>query len=165
MRKRTKIVATLGPSTDDAETLGAMMEKGLDLARLNFSHGDQEQQKERLLRLREVAEKNGRVVGVIGDLQGPKIRIRRFENSSVKLRIGDCFFIDSSLGESEGNEAGVGVAYEDLHKDVAAGDVLLLTKPLGSGLVTTALKQQRAAASGTGERAGTSRHELWDRDG
>jgi pyruvate kinase len=126
MKRRTKIVATLGPSTDDVETLGAMMDAGLDLARLNFSHGDQEQQKERLILLREVAEKKGRVIGVIGDLQGPKIRIRRFENSSVKLRVGDSFFIDSLLGECEGNEKGVGVAYEDLHKDVDAGDVLLL---------------------------------------
>jgi pyruvate kinase len=126
MRKRTKIVATLGPSTDDPETLGAMMDAGLNLARLNFSHGDQEQQKKRLLGLREVAKKNGHVIGVIGDLQGPKIRVRKFENKSVKLRIGDSFFIDSALGEADGNEAGVGVAYEDLHKDVGAGDVLLL---------------------------------------
>lgn len=126
MRKRTKIVATLGPSTDDPETLRAMMDAGLNLARLNFSHGDQAQQRKRLTLLREVAKENGRIIGVIGDLQGPKIRVRRFENSSVKLRIGDSFFIDSSLGEREGNESGVGVAYENLHKDVKAGDVLLL---------------------------------------
>lgn len=126
MRKRTKIIATLGPSTDDPQTLGEMMDAGLDLARFNFSHGDQEQQKKRLLLLREVAKKNGRFIGVIGDLQGPKIRIRKFENSSVKLRVGDAFFIDSSLGASEGNKAGVGVAYESLHKDVSGGDVLLL---------------------------------------
>jgi len=126
MRKRTKIIATLGPSTDDPEILREMMDAGLNLARFNFSHGDQEQQKTRLLRLRDVARKNNRVIGVIGDLQGPKIRIRRFENSSVKLRAGDSFFIDSSLGECDGNEMGVGVAYQDLHNDVRKGDVLLL---------------------------------------
>jgi pyruvate kinase len=126
MRNRTKIVATLGPSTDDPDTLYDMMDAGLDVARLNFSHGDQEQQKKRLSVLREVAARNGRVIGVIGDLQGPKIRVRRFENSSVRLRVGDNFFIDSALGECEGNEKGVGVAYEDLHKDVNEGDVLLL---------------------------------------
>jgi len=126
MRKRTKIVATLGPSTDDPETLREMMDAGLDLARFNFSHGDQEQQKKRLLGLREVAEQNGRAIGVIGDLQGPKIRIRRFENSSIKLSIGDSFFIDSSLGECDGSETGVGVAYANLHKDVSKDDVLLL---------------------------------------
>lgn len=126
MRKRTKIVATLGPSTDDPETLRHMISAGLDVARLNFSHGDHEQQKLRLSRLREVAAHSNRFIGVIGDLQGPKIRIRRFKNSSVKLRVGDSFFIDSSLGASEGDQNGVGVAYEDLHKDVDAGDVLLL---------------------------------------
>ncbi len=126
MRKRTKIVATLGPSTDDPETLRKMMDAGLNLARFNFSHGDQEQQKKRLLGLRDVADRNGYVIGVIGDLQGPKIRVRRFQKSSVILRVGDGFYIDSSLGECDGNEKGVGVAYENLHKDVGKGDVLLL---------------------------------------
>ncbi len=126
MRRRTKIIATLGPATDDLATLGDMMEAGLNLARFNFSHGDQAQQKERLLRLREVAEKSGCVIGVIGDLQGPKIRIRRFENNSVILNVGDRFFIDASIGESDGNQDGVGVAYEDLHKDVNQNDILLL---------------------------------------
>jgi len=102
------------------------MDAGLNLARFNFSHGDQAQQKKRLLRLREVAEKNGCVIGVIGDLQGPKIRIRRFENNSVILNVGDKFFIDASIGESDGNQDGVGVAYEDLHKDVNQNDILLL---------------------------------------
>lgn len=126
MRKRTKIVATLGPSTDDPEILGKMMRAGLDVARLNFSHGDLDQQSMRLAGLRKVAEENGRFIGVIGDLQGPKIRVRRFQNSSVKLDIGDKFFLDSSLGDCDGDVNGVGVAYENLHKDVAKGDVLLL---------------------------------------
>jgi pyruvate kinase len=126
MRKRTKIVATLGPSTDDPKILEKMMVAGLNVARFNFSHGDQAEQKERLLRLRDVAQKNDRVIGVIGDLQGPKIRIRRFENNSVTLGVGENFFIDSALGESEGNQSGVGVAYKNLHNDVGKGDVLLL---------------------------------------
>jgi pyruvate kinase len=126
MRKRTKIVATLGPSTDDPDVLREMMAAGLDVARFNFSHGDQEEQKKRLLKLREIAQSDDRVIGVIGDLQGPKIRVRRFENNSVTLTVGDHFFIDSSLGENEGNQSGVGVAYENLHNDVSEGDVLLL---------------------------------------
>lgn len=126
MRKRTKIVATLGPSTDDPQTLGEMMDAGLDLARFNFSHGDQVQQKKRLSLLREVATKNSRFIGVIGDLQGPKIRIRCFENSSVKLDAGDSFFIDATLAECAGNQQGVGVAYENLHNDVETDDILLL---------------------------------------
>ena len=126
MLRRTKIVATLGPSTDDPEILREMIEARLDVARLNFSHGDQAEQKERLLRLRKLAADAGRFVGVIGDLQGPKIRVRRFEHSSVSLSEGDSFFLDSSLGDREGSADGVGVAYDDLHEDVAAGDILLL---------------------------------------
>jgi pyruvate kinase len=126
MQRRTKIVATLGPSTDDPEILRELIEAGLDVARFNFSHGNQDEQKERLLRLRQVAADCGRFVGVIGDLQGPKIRVRRFENNSVKLKKGDNFFLDSALGELDGDSDGVGVAYGNLHKDVAAGDILLL---------------------------------------
>jgi pyruvate kinase len=126
MLRRTKIVATLGPSTDDPATLREVIEAGLDVARLNFSHGDLDEQRGRLEKLRRVAGECGRVVGVIGDLQGPKIRIKRFENSSVTLKKGDRFFLDSTLGELAGNIEGVGVAYEDLHKDVTAGDILLL---------------------------------------
>lgn len=99
---------------------------GLDVARLNFSHGDHNEQRTRLTRLREAATECGRVVGVIGDLQGPKIRVRRFENNSVTLVRGDRFFLDSSLGERDGNKDGVGVAYQNLHNDVNAGDILLL---------------------------------------
>lgn len=126
MRRRSKIVATLGPSTDDPETLRDMIEAGLDVARLNFSHGSPEDQKTRFLKLREAAKASGRFVGVIGDLQGPKIRVRRFKKSAVTLKKGNPFFLDSTLGELEGTKKGVGVAYDDLHKDVAAGDRLLL---------------------------------------
>jgi pyruvate kinase len=126
MLRRTKIVATLGPSTDDPDTLREVIEAGLDVARFNFSHGDQDEQRERLLNLRSVSAGCGRVIGVIGDLQGPKIRIKRFENSSVVLNKGDKFFLDPSLEEFAGNIEGVGVAYDDLHEDVSAGDILLL---------------------------------------
>jgi len=126
MRKRTKIVATLGPATDDTDVLASMIAAGLDVARLNFSHGNHEQQLARVASLRSVAEDCGRDIGIMGDLQGPKIRVRKFKNSSVTLTQGDEFFIDSSLGERDGNQDGVGVAYEDLHKDVVVGDVLLL---------------------------------------
>jgi pyruvate kinase len=126
MQRRTKIVATLGPSTDDAVRLRQMIEAGLDVARLNFSHGDQDEQRARFDLLRQTSMECGRFVGVIGDLQGPKIRVRRFENSSVKLRKGDAFFLDPALGENDGDNNGVGIAYENLHQDVTAGDILLL---------------------------------------
>ena len=126
MLRRTKIIATLGPATDDAKTLHEMINAGLDVARLNFSHGDHAEQKKRLELLRKVAADCGRFVGVIGDLQGPKIRIKRFENSRVSLAEGDRFFLDSSLDDNAGNNEGVGVAYSDLHTDVNTNDILLL---------------------------------------
>ena len=126
MLRRTKIVATLGPASDDPEILRDMIEGGLNVARLNFSHGSSDDLRARCELLRKVAADSNRVVGVIGDLQGPKIRVRRFRKSSVSLKKGNPFFLDPSLGDEEGTKKGVSVAYEDIHKDVAAGDVLLL---------------------------------------
>lgn len=126
MKRRTKIVVTLGPASDDPATLRDMIKAGLDVARLNFSHGNQDEQKARLERLREAAADCDDVVGVIGDLQGPKIRVRRFRKSNVTLKKGDAFFLDPALGELEGTRKGVGVAYDNLHNDVSPGDVLLL---------------------------------------
>lgn len=126
MKRRTKIVATLGPSTDDPETLCRMIDAGLDVARFNFSHGNQDEQKARLEMLRSAAAERGRFVGVIGDLQGPKIRVRRFRKTSVTLKKDHDFFLDPELGDAEGTKKGVGIAYENLHKDVAPGDALLL---------------------------------------
>ncbi len=126
MLRRTKIVATLGPATDDKKVLRKMIEAGLDVARINFSHGDSEKHRQRASMLREAASKCGRDVGVMGDLQGPKIRVRRFKDHSVKLEDGDTFFLDNEFDHENGTVAGVSVALDTLHKDVAAGDVLLL---------------------------------------
>ena len=76
--KRTKIIATLGPSTDDPEVLEGMIRAGVDVLRLNFSHGKEEDHRRRVLMARDVSARVGRDVAVIGDLQGPKIRIERF---------------------------------------------------------------------------------------
>jgi pyruvate kinase len=126
MLRRTKIVATLGPATDNPETLRNMIESGLNVARLNFSHGNPDDLRKRCELLRKTAADSDRVVGVIGDLQGPKIRVKRFRKSSATLKKGNSFFLDSTLGADEGSKKGVGVAYDDLHKDVSAGDTLLL---------------------------------------
>jgi pyruvate kinase len=126
MHRRTKIVATLGPATDRPETLLKMIDAGLDVARLNFSHGDADDHRGRAKALREAARKSGREVGLMGDLQGPKIRVKRFKDRSVELIDGQSFFLDSSLGLEEGTIDGVGVALETLHEDVVAGDTLLL---------------------------------------
>ena len=103
-----------------------MINAGLDVARFNFSHGDLDEQRSRLAGLRETARECGRFVGVIGDLQGPKIRVRRFRKSNATLKAGNAFFLDPELGEQDGTKKGVGVAYQNLHMDVSPGDTLLL---------------------------------------
>lgn len=126
MLRRTKIVATLGPATDNADTLREIIEAGLDVARINFSHGVADEHRRRATALRKLAAECGRDVGVMGDLQGPKIRVRRFRKHSVKLEEGADFFLDSSLGHEDGDRHGVSVALDSLHKDLVAGDILLL---------------------------------------
>jgi len=130
MQRRTKIVATLGPASDDVQILCKMIKAGLDVARLNFSHGDPDAHRQRADMLRSAAEICGREIGIMGDLQGPKIRIRRFKDHSVALATGAKFFLDSTLELMDGDENGVGVALESLHEDVTTGDILLLNDGL-----------------------------------
>jgi pyruvate kinase len=124
--RRTKIIATLGPSTDDPVKLERLFAAGADVVRLNFSHGDAETREMRARLVREVAAKAGRHVGLLGDLQGPKIRIRSFRDGGVDLAEGQAFFLDPALDARAGTAEGVGVAYEALPGDVSPGDVLLL---------------------------------------
>ena len=126
MLRRTKIVCTLGPATDSVADLGKLIAAGMDVARLNFSHGDHVDQKRRADNLREASSQAGRNIGLMGDLQGPKIRVQRFREGSVLLQEGKPFFLDTTLGMDEGSEAGVGVAYPSLAEDVSPGDTLLL---------------------------------------
>jgi pyruvate kinase len=109
-----------------------MIDAGMTVARLNFSHGDADDHRRRAAALREASRASGRDVGLLGDLQGPKIRVRRFADHSVVLRDGDSFFLDSALGLMDGNQEGVGVALETLHEDVQPEDVLLLN----DGMIT-----------------------------
>jgi pyruvate kinase len=109
-----------------------MIESGMTVARLNFSHGDADDHRRRAGTLREAANRVGRDIALLGDLQGPKIRIQRFENHSVSLSDGDAFYLDSALGLMDGNQEGVGVALETLHEDLKADDVLLLN----DGMIT-----------------------------
>jgi pyruvate kinase len=119
-------VATLGPATARPETLAEIIRAGLDVARLNFSHGSAAEMRERVAMLRRVAAEEGRYIGLLGDLQGPKIRIRRFQNGSEQLEPGADFFLDPDLDDDAGTDAGVGIAYEGLAADVTPGDMLLL---------------------------------------
>ncbi|MDR9480734.1 MAG: pyruvate kinase [Spiribacter sp.] len=130
MTRQTKIVATLGPATTDADSLQAIVEAGVDLVRMNLSHGNHDEHRERAGALREAAKKAGRVVGVLCDLQGPKIRIEQFVDGAVMLEDGAAFFLDPSLEGNAGTIEGVGVAYTGLPEDVNAGDILLLADGL-----------------------------------
>ena len=124
--KRTKILATLGPTTDDPEILEGMIRAGVDVVRINFSHGDVEDHRRRVAMVRQISQKVDKDVAVIGDLQGPKIRIDKFANGPVELKDGATFVLDASLGPDAGNADTVGVSYKSLPADVRPGDVLLL---------------------------------------
>jgi pyruvate kinase len=124
--RRTKIVATLGPATDDSAVLADMVRAGVDVVRLNFSHGAVADHARRVQLVRDAASQAGRYVGILGDLQGPKIRIDRFVSGKVHLADGAEFTLDASLAVDAGNDRSVGIAYKKLPTDVAVGDVLLL---------------------------------------
>ncbi|WP_172147353.1 MULTISPECIES: pyruvate kinase [Pseudomonas] len=126
MRRRTKIVATLGPATESPEAIEALVKAGVDVVRLNFSHGAAQEHIARAALVREMAHKHGRFVAVLADLQGPKIRIARFAEGKVQLSKGQAFVLDAGLDKSAGNAQAVGIDYEALISDSRPGDILLL---------------------------------------
>ena len=126
MQRRTKIVATLGPATSSAESIEQLIIAGVNVVRMNFSHGSPEDHKARAELVREFAQKHGRFVAILGDLQGPKIRISRFKNDKIELTAGQPFILDASLGRDEGDETKVGIDYKELVVDSRPGDILLL---------------------------------------
>ena len=124
--RRAKIVATVGPATDDLQVLTQMMHAGVDVVRLNASHGTVEDRRRRLGLVREAARRADRCIGVLLDLGGPKIRIEGFREGRVLLIEGAPFTLDTALDPKAGTVSSVGVAYKDLPRDVEAGDALLL---------------------------------------
>lgn len=124
--RRTKIVATLGPASDREGVLEAMLKAGVDVVRLNFSHGTADDHRRRLARVREIAAQLGRSVAALGDLQGPKIRVARFKEEAVYLEEGQPFVLDMAMDSDAGDIHGVGCDYKTLADDVTAGDRLLL---------------------------------------
>lgn len=126
MSRRTKILATLGPATDTTEMIEAIVRAGANVVRMNFSHGSAQDHIERAQRVRDVASKLGVYVGILGDLQGPKIRVSRFVEDSVILEKGQAFVLDAELDKFEGTNTSVGIDYKALPDDVANGDILLL---------------------------------------
>ncbi len=146
MSRRTKIVATLGPATDINNNLEKIISAGVNVVRLNFSHGSAQDHKLRAQQTRYIAKKLGLHVAILADLQGPKIRISTFKESKITLEVGAKFILDAEMGLGEGTINAVGIDYTALPKDVFPNDLLLLNDGLvqlsvdsidGSKVITT----------------------------
>ncbi|MGL5007841.1 MAG: pyruvate kinase [Plesiomonas sp.] len=124
--RRTKIVTTLGPATDRDNNLEKIIAAGANVVRLNFSHGTAEDHLARANKVRELAAKLGKHVAILGDLQGPKIRVSTFKEGKIFLNVGDKFLLDAELPKGEGDKEHVGIDYKGLPNDVVPGDILLL---------------------------------------
>ena len=129
MNRQTKIVATLGPASSSPEVLERMIRAGVDVVRLNFSHGKAQDHIDRAAMVREVARRVGKAVAVMADLQGPKIRVGKFEGGKTELTPGQRFVLDGGTTELGTNDR-VGLDYKELPRDVKPGDVLLLNDGL-----------------------------------
>jgi pyruvate kinase len=124
MQRSTKIVATLGPASSERGVLSRIIAAGVDVVRMNFSHGTRDDHVGRAELVRDVSRELGRTVGLMVDLQGPKIRIGKFEQNKIRLETGDAFILDADC--AVGNQERVGLDYKELPRDVKSGDVLLL---------------------------------------
>ena len=129
MPRHTKIVATLGPASSDPAVLERIIRAGVDVVRLNFSHGKAQDHIDRATLVREVAARVGKPVAIMADLQGPKIRVGKFAEGKVMLEAGAPFVLDASRTEP-GDLEGVGLDYKELPRDVRPGDTLLLNDGL-----------------------------------
>jgi pyruvate kinase len=129
MPRQTKIVATLGPASSSPEVLERVIRAGVDVVRLNFSHGTAQDHIDRARLVREAAQRVGKSVAIMADLQGPKIRVGKFDGGKVMLVNGERFILDASMKEA-GNVERVGLDYKELPRDVKPGDTLLLNDGL-----------------------------------
>ena len=125
IKRQSKIIATLGPATDGYAAMHRLIKAGVDVVRLNMSHGDKTQIINRVKLVRQVAKELDRQVGIMFDLQGPKIRIANFAGGYIKLKRGDAFSLIVGMREL-GNQEAVGVSYSGLAKDCGKGDEILL---------------------------------------
>ncbi|MFT4612937.1 MAG: pyruvate kinase [Bacteroidia bacterium] len=124
--RRTKIVATIGPASESENMIARLISSGVNVFRLNFSHGTAQQHARAAALVRKQAMIAGHYIGILADLQGPKIRISNFRNGPIELSAGDRFRLDLNLGEDEGDIRGVGMSYKELCTSVTRGDTLLL---------------------------------------
>ena len=126
IKRRTKILATLGPSTDEPDVLKGILDAGVNVVRINFSHNNEKEHLARIAQVREYEKENDVFIGVMMDLQGPKIRIASFKSGKIELNNGGQFTLDAGLPESDGDEGSVGLAYKELPNDLSIGNTLLL---------------------------------------
>ncbi|MBI2994646.1 MAG: pyruvate kinase [Gammaproteobacteria bacterium] len=124
--RRTKIIATLGPATDKPDVLARLVDADVDLFRVNYSHQTHEDHERRVREIRTATAARRLEVGIIADLQGPKIRLQRFEGGRIHLEEGQRFTLDSGLADDAGDDRHVGVTYQHLAREVKAGDKLML---------------------------------------
>ncbi len=124
--RRTKIIVTVGPATDKPGMLEKLLNIGVDLFRINYSHQTHREHKERFAAIRETSARLGMEVAIMVDLQGPKIRLQRFNNNEILLKQGAEFILDMGLAADAGDEKRVGVTYSDLYKNVKPGNILLV---------------------------------------
>ncbi len=141
MTRATKIVATLGPASSDPVVLERLLRAGVDVVRLNFSHGTAQDHIDRATLVREVAARVGKPVALMADLQGPKIRVGKFADGKVMLEAGAAFILDAQRTEP-GDLQGVGLDYKELPRDVRPGDTLLLNDGLIKLTVETVRGEQ-----------------------
>ena len=124
--RRTKIVCTMGPATDRGNNLEKIIAAGANVVRMNFSHGTPDDHIQRAQRVREIAKKLGKHVAILGDLQGPKIRVSTFKEGKIFLDVGDKFVLDAELPKGEGDQQAVGLDYKTLPQDVVPGDIVAI---------------------------------------
>jgi len=124
LARRTKIVATIGPATESASQITKLVEAGATTFRLNFSHGDHDEHAQRIKTIRQVSDELGIHIGILQDLQGPKIRLGRFKKGPVTVRNGDKFILTSK--DIDCNEGQANVTYEKLAEEVNVGNRILL---------------------------------------
>jgi len=124
--RRTKIVATLGPATDQDNNLEKIILSGVNVLRLNFSHGSADEHRKRATSAKKIISKLNFHVALLGDLQGPKIRIAKFKENNILLNFNDIFILDANINEEDGNQKRVGIDYKKLPSDLNVNDVLLL---------------------------------------
>ena len=124
--RRTKIVATMGPATESDEAIDSLIKAGVDVVRLNFSHGTAEEHRARAEKIRRIGNENHRHLAILADLQGPKIRTEKFREGKVELAVDDRFCLNTECPDGEGDEQQVGVTYKKLPQDVKAGNSLVL---------------------------------------